>query len=989
MMNTIMSEKEYQHFLMDRLVDAGYVVRQANTDYDEALAMDRELVFQFLEQTQPKSLATLQKIYKKDTEKMILETLNRELTKPKGGLLSVLKNGIVMNGVKLTLMYAKPATSFNPDLLRKYKENIFSVMEEVVISDHERIDLVIFINGLAVISFELKCNPAGQTYEDAIRQYKTSRDSKNRLFLFKAGCFVNFAMDLREVYMTTKLAGTSTFFLPFNQGSGTGIDAGAGNPVYDDGRLSVSYMWDDILQKDRLSELIHRFLFIERTERKEGRTGRIRIIERLIFPRYHQLDVIEKLLHDVYLHGSSRNYLIQHSAGSGKTNSISWLAHRLTSLHDETEKIIFDTVLIVTDRVVVDRQLQQAVQGIDHKSGLIRVMDEDCTSADLAEALQGNVKIIATTIQKFPYIVEAVQKLQDRTFAVIIDEAHSSTAGKDMAAVTMALGSGEASEKDGEDAIIDIIRRHGKQPNVSVFAFTATPKATTLQLFGTKNDAGQYEPFHVYSMKQAIEEGFILDVLQNYIEYKMFYQINKKIADDPAMKTDDAKRQIARFISLHDTTISQRVEIMVEHFRSAVMAQLGGRAKGMIVTSSRAEAVKYKLAIDDYVKHQGYDHIHAVVAFSGKVTLPHDETEYTEPSLNGFSYAKLPDQFNTNAYNLLIVANKYQTGFDQPKLCAMYVLKKLQGVAAVQTLSRLNRVALPYDKQTVVLDFMNTCDDMVESFAPYYKATILSASVNPDDIYELEAYLDEYGVLDEADIEAFADIYHRPDLSQEDKQRLIALIGKTIQALKKKYDLKERREFAANVKKFIRFYEFLLQGTCFTDVELHKKYEFLLYVSAELHIGRDTSINLEGKLEANRIIQKKIKETNKPHVVKTESVRYGSVRPVSITDIEKEKLSHIIEAINQAMGKEFDMDEATKAILQLKDRMLQSEDLKIRARSNREDEFALRMYKVADDIMSDAVDEHPEIYSLLLDYDDWKKQVLSGFVPELYQALRK
>ena len=988
-MNTIMSEKEYQHFMMDRLVDAGYVVRHANTDYDEAFAMDRELVFQFLEQTQPKSMATLQKIYQEDTEKIIIETLNRELTKPKGGLLDVLKNGIILNGVKLTMMYAKPATSFNPELLQKYKKNIFSVMEEVVISDHERIDLVIFINGLAVISFELKCNPAGQTYEDAIRQYKTSRDGKNRLFLFKAGCLVNFAMDLREVYMTTKLAGTSTFFLPFNMGSGTGIDAGAGNPVYDDGRFSVSYMWDDILQKDRLSELIHRFIFIERTERKEGRTGRIRVTERLIFPRYHQLDVIEKLLHDVYLHRSSRNYLIQHSAGSGKTNSISWLAHRLTSLHDEGEKIIFDTVLIVTDRVVVDRQLQQAVQGIDHKSGLIRVMDEDCTSADLAEALQGNVKIIATTIQKFPYIVEAVQKLQERTFAVIIDEAHSSTAGKDMAAVTMALGSGEESEKDGEDAIIDIIRRHGKQPNVSVFAFTATPKATTLQLFGTKNEAGQYEPFHVYSMKQAIEEGFILDVLQNYIEYKMFYQINKKIADDPAMKTDDAKRQIARFISLHDTTIAQRVEIMVEHFRTAVMKQLGGHAKGMIVTASRAEAVKYKLAMDDYFKRHGYDDMGSLVAFSGKVTLPHDDKEYTEPSLNGFSYGKLPDQFNTNTYNLLIVANKYQTGFDQPKLCAMYVLKKLRGVPAVQTLSRLNRVALPYDKQTIVLDFANTCDDMIQSFAPYYKTTILSASVNPDDIYELEAYLDAYGVMNEADIETFADIYHSPDLSQEDKQRLIALIGKTIQALKQRYDVKERREFAANVKKFIRFYEFLLQGTCFTDVELHKKYEFLLYVSAELHIGRDTTINLEGKLEANRIIQKKIKETTKPQMVKTTTVAYGPVRPVSITEREKEKLSHIIEAINQAMGKEFDIDDATQAILQLKDMMLQSEDLKIRARSNREDEFALRMYKVADDIMSDAVDEHPEIYSLLLDYDDWKKQVLSGFVPELYQALRK
>ena len=773
---SVLSEKEYQHFIMRYLSrENGYIIRNAK-NYDRLHAIDRELLFQFLNDTQPEPMERLRRIYKGDLEDTIVGLINTEETKNRGSLLNVLKHGIEISGETLQFMYTKPATDFNRELTEKYQKNIFSVMEEVWASDKERIDLVIFLNGLAIISFELKCNAAGQSVEDAIYQYRTERDPKTRLFLFKAGVLVNFAMDLNEVYMTTKLTGSDTFFLPFNMGNGTGVNAGKGNPVFPD-KYSVYYMWEDILTKDTILDLIGKFMFLYVKEKTDELTGKTKRIENLIFPRYHQLDVIRKVLSDVKVNKSSQNYLIQHSAGSGKTNSIAWLAHRLTSLHDDENRIIFDNIVIVTDRVVVDRQLQQAVMGLEHKAGLIRAMDDKCNSQDLAKALTGNTKIIATTIQKFPYIVDTVKELNKKHFAVIIDEAHSSTAGKDMAAVTKSLGSdysiSEDISEDAEDQISREIAKNGKQPNVSMFAFTATPKPTTLQLFGRVNTKGQREAFHIYSMKQAIEEGFILDVLANYTTYDTFYRINKEIEEDPRCKTVDAKRQIARFVELHDTNIAQRIEVIVEHFRTSVMTELGGMAKAMVITPSRQAAVKYRQALEKYINKKGYTDIHALVAFSGKVKLPDDEAEYSEAGMNGFSEDRLTKEFDKDDYNVLLVANKYQTGFDQPKLCAMYVLKKLKGVSAVQTLSRLNRICPPFEKNTFVLDFVNTYDDIKAAFAPYYTTTLLSNSVTPTAIYDLEAQLDAYAVLDPDDIDKANELLYKPKSpDRKDKQKL-------------------------------------------------------------------------------------------------------------------------------------------------------------------------------------------------------------------------
>lgn len=990
-MNKILSEKEFQRYIIDELVnDNGYVERKA-VWFDRAFAMDREMLFRFLWDTQTETMTALSKIYKDKLEDTVVNFLNAEMTKPRGSLLSVLKHGVELNNYKLFLMYTKPATTFNKELLGNYQKNIFSVMEEVLASDKERVDLVIFLNGFAIASFELKCDMAGQTYEDAIYQYRTERNPQTRLFLFKAGCLVNFAMDLNEVYMTTRLNKDATFFLPFNIGKGHGIDAGKGNPMYED-KYSVSYMWEDILKKDTLLELIGKFIFIQHKEDVDELTGKKKSTETVIFPRYHQLDVIRKLVADVTENKTAQNYLIQHSAGSGKTNSIAWLAHRLSSLHDAEDKIIFDNIIIVTDRVVVDRQLQAAVVGIEHKAGLIRVMDEKCTSADLRIALESNTKIIATTIQKFPYIVDSVKGLSRKRFAVIIDEAHSSTSGKDMSAITMTLGKGELeidteAGVDAEDIIVDEISRNGKQKNVSIFAFTATPKATTLQLFGKVNQKGQREAFHIYSMKQAIEEGFILDVLQNYTEYKTFYHINKEIEEDPRCKTVEAKRQIARFVELHETNISQRIEVIIEHFRTTVMNELGGMAKAMVITASRQSAVKYRQALEDYIVRRGYKDIRALVAFSGKVVS--DGKEYTESSINGFSEDRLTKEFDKDDYKVLLVANKYQTGFDQPKLCAMYILKRLRGVNAVQTLSRLNRICPPFEKKTFVLDFVNTYEDIVSAFEPYYTTTLLANSVTPSAVYDLEAKLDGYMILDPTDIDCAISYLYEKDMNAALKKKLNYYFNRAKVRIEQ-YDISKQLEIVAVMRHFIRFYEFLIQVSCFEDVELHKKYLFVNYLMSYIDIKRPGGgYNLDGKIKADNFVQKKVEDHVKEKMISNPIVKLPVADAITLPEDKQERLSVIIAEINSKTGKTYDNNVAIKAMLQIRDLLMRSERLRMSAKNNTIKDFEFSYFDDIDDALIEGLSQNQDFFSLLLDNEEIKKEVLGIFLEEIYKSLRE
>ena len=993
-MNDILTEKQYQHEIIDYLQsENGYIVRKA-TSFDAAFAIDREMLFAFLEDTQPTELTALRKVFKEKAEETVVNVINQAITADKSSLVEVLKNGVEVNHLHLDLMYTKPATTFNKTLTEKYQKNRFSVMEEVWASDDERIDLVIFLNGFAIMSFELKCNAAGQSYHDAIFQYRKNRNPQDRLFRFKAGCIVNFAMDLNEVYMATKLDEEATTFLPFNMGSGEGIHTGAGNPLFED-RYSVSYMWEDILTKDTILDLISKFIFIERKEEEDELTGKKKHKETLIFPRYHQLDLIRKLLASLVEHKTDLNYLVQHSAGSGKTNSIAWLTYRLASLHDAENRVIFDNIIIVTDRVVVDRQIQKALLGMDHKAGLIRVMDDKCTSADLAYELTHNTKIIATTIQKFPFIVDTVKNLEKKRFAVIIDEAHSSTAGKDMQAVTQALGSGAMDYSDADDMINDQIEKSGKQPNVAMFAFTATPKPKTLRLFGRLNERGHYEAFHLYSMKQAIEEGYILDVLQNFTEYTTLFKLNKEIEEDPEMKTDDAKRQIARFIELHETNIAQRVEVIVEHFRTVVMKELGGMAKAMVITASREAAVRYRQAFEDYITRKGYTGISALVAFSGKVTIKDPdgtEKEYTEPGMNGFREEQLPGKFDGDDYNVLIVANKYQTGFDQKKLCAMYVLKKLNGVNAVQTYSRLNRICPPYEKKTVILDFVNTFEEIQKAFAPFYTTTILSGNLNPKHIYDLETNLDAFLVLDPLDIEKFNEILFKKrtkSITAAEKKALTFYLAKSEKAIKQ-YAAETQKEIRLRMRGFVRFYEFLLQASCFKDVELHKKYTFITYLLSYLDVsGGGSGFDLTGKIKASQFVQKKGETHAKEKQVSTPVMQLPQSDGFNLTEAKKERLSQIIAEINSRTGKAYDSDVAVKAMLQIRDLLMKSEKLKTSAKTNTEKDFEFSFYDDIDDALLEGLEQNKDFFTLLLNNEELKRSVLGIFAGEIYNSLRE
>lgn len=984
MINNVLSEKDYQKFILERLSEQGYIIKPA-TNYDRLFAIDRKTLFEFLYATQPDEMEALEKVYKDELQEIIVQKINTEETKQRGSRLDVLKHGIEVANHKLELMYTKPATTFNKELNRLYNQNRFTVSEEVWASDNERIDLVIFLNGLAIIAFELKCNAAGQSYQDAIYQYRTQRNPKTRLFRWKSGVLVSFAMDLEQVYMTTKLDGESTFFLPFNMGKGEGIDQGAGNPIYED-KYSVYYMWEDILSKDTLLQIISKFMFIEVKEKKNPVTDKIKRKETVIFPRYHQLDCVRKVLADVVDNGTSLNYLIQHSAGSGKTNSIAWLAHRLASLHDENNKIIFDNIIICTDRVVVDRQLQKAIMGIEHKDGMIRVMDDKCVSQDLAIALEGNTKIIATTIQKFPYIVDTVKGLKNKKFGVIIDEAHSSTAGKNMAAITMTLGNGAEVNYDAEDMIVDEISKNGKQPNVSMFAFTATPKPTTFQLFGREDIHGDKMAFHLYSMKQAIEEGFILDVLQNYVTIDTYFKLNKEIKDDPKMQTNDAKRQIARFIQLHEVNIGQRVEMIIEHFRTTVMPELDGHAKAMVVTESRAGAVKYRQAFEDYVTKKGYRDIKALVAFSGKVTV--DDKEYTEVGMNGVAEKSLPDEFDKDNYQVLLVADKYQTGFDQPKLCAMYILKKLHGVTAVQTLSRLNRICPPYEKKTFILDFANDYKEITAAFSKYYTKTILSNSVTPTAIYDSIAKIEGYFFLDPADIEVFNKLLYESEHTAKDKKQMTFYLQKAKRVIDSFPD-EEKAQCAMDIRHFIRFYEFLLQASCFEDKELHKKYNFLNYLISYIKINHPGGgYNLEGKIRATGFIQKKTGDYKKPQMKSDPVMKLPTAYDIVLTPAKEERLSQIIIEINNRTGRNYDNDVAIKAALQIRDIMKKSEELKTSAKNNTEQDFEFAFFDHVDDALIDGLEQNQDFFTLLLQNDEIKKEVLGLFVEDTYQSLR-
>ncbi|KSU64627.1 restriction endonuclease [[Bacillus] enclensis] len=985
--NQLREKEDYQQLILERLKeDNGYLIRPA-VKYNPRLAIDTEVLLQFLENTQPDVMERLRKFYKNKTEQTIINFINQEINKSSRSLIDVLKNGVEFdNGATLQLMFRQPATSFNQKATGLYNANILSVMEEVYHKEDERIDLVIFLNGLAIFAVELKCNTSGQNYEDAIKQFKEERDHNTRLFKFKSGCLTSFAMDLKEVFMCTELKGMSSFFRPFNKGS---EDYGRGNPHNKNG-INVSYMWEDIWKKDKIIFLIERFIFVEQKETKDPDTGKKSYSESLIFPRYHQLRCIEKLMDDMIENRSSSNYLIEHSAGSGKTNTIAWLAHILSSLYDRSEKNIFDTILIITDRIIVDRQLQDAVSGIDHKLGQIKVMDDKCTSTDLADALAGNTKIVVTTIHKFYYILEQnlLGHMGNKSFAVLIDEAHSSTGGTLMNAVTTVLSGGETDDEiTEEDKILDEIQKCGKQENVSMIAFTATPKPETIQLFGTLNEHGQKSAFDLYPMKQAIEEGYILNVLNNYVTWKTYFHLNKKIEEDPELHSIAAKRKIARFIDLHDTNIAQKIEIIIEHFRTNVAHLLDGKAKAMVVTSSREAAVRYKQECEKYIISNGYTDIHALVAFSGKV--PIEGEDYTEPVMNGVSEEELREEFDKSSYQVLLVANKYQTGFDQPKLVAMYVDKKLHKTSAVQTLSRLNRIYPPYEKTTFILDFKNEYDDIKRAFEPYFKDTILFETITPSDIRHVEKAIDGYGILDADDIDLFNTYLYQDKRTSKDKSKMWSLLDKSLREFDQKAEL-EKVEVRGTIKQFLKGYIFLIQATAYENVTLHKKYNFLSYLIKEINVGGGgNDFDVADKITVSSFRQEKTFENKTADVKSTPEVKLKKPTPSNPEVVNKKLLSAIINEINSLYDKDYEPDVASKSAMQIRDLLLKDGRLRASAKNNPIDDFKFTYEDSVEDALVAGYEQNMDFYTLLLENAELRERITNVYMEEIYRLLRE
>lgn len=982
-------KEDYQKLIMERLHEDNDFRIRPNTAYRPGLAMDTEMLLEFLEDTQHDEMEHLRRMYKDRTEETVINYINAEINKESRGLIDVIKHGVEFdNGATLKLMYRKPDSTINTQAVANYKKNIFSVMEEVYHKADERVDLVLFLNGLAIFAIELKCNTSGQTYKDAIKQYKEERDATTRLFKTKVGVFAAFAMDLNEAYFTTELKGADTFFNPFNIGE----NFGKGNPHNENG-LNVSYMWENIWTKDKILFLIERFIYIKKKETRNADTGKIKKSKVLIFPRFHQLRAVERVMNDVIINHTSCNYLIEHSAGSGKTETISWLAHILATVHDANNDNVFDTVLIITDRIIVDRQLQEAILGIEHKSGQVKVMDDKCDSEDLAIALGGNTKIVVTTIHKFYYILNnnLLGDLKNKKFAVLIDEAHSSTEGVYMQSVTNVLTNEEdEEEKTEEDKMLEEIQKSGKQKNVSMIAFTATPKPDTLQLFGTLNAEGKKESFDLYSMKQAIEEGYILNVLDNYVTWKTYCHINKAIEGDPELQSIAAKRKMARFIDLHDTNIAQKVEIIIEHFRANVAGCLGGKAKAMVITSSRPAAVKYRQEFENYIQAKGYSGIKALVAFSGKVKL--NDTEYTEPVMNGFKEEELRYEFDRSCYEVLIVADKYQTGFDQPKLVAMYVDKRLRGVQAVQTLSRLNRICPPYDKTTFVLDFKNSYDDIKAAFEPYYKDTVLFETISPSDIRDLDREIDAYEFLDADDIDEFNTYLYKENRTSKDKQRMWALLDSALKLITKRPEL-EQMEIKITIRRFLKGYCFLIQATAYENLEFHKRYNFLSYLIKELNPGGGgNNFDIADKITVSDFRQKQMEKHEGEEIEAKPEVKIKKPKPASIEEEQKKLLSQIIDEVNALYDKDYEPDFTTKAAMQIRDLLLKNPALKDRleksAKNNTLSEFKFTYDDCVQDALVEGYDQNVDFYTLLLNNEEIRAKFANVFMTEVYRILR-
>lgn len=831
---TLQSSVGYQHE-----TGHGYVLGWSS-DFDRELVLDTKLFWQFLESTQAEELAKLKD--QPNWQRLVMDMLNKRIKKY--GVLKLLKSGLDINDAHLTLLYSAPYNDINPNIAANFECNVFSVTRQLYYSASETrlsLDMVIFINGLPIATIELKNPWTGQTVYHAKKQYCTDRDPREPLFQL-GRCLVHFAVDTDEVYMTTHLNGASTNFLPFNKGH----NFGKGNPPNPNGHRTA-YLWEEILTRQSLTNIIEHFA--KQVETKDAKTGKVK--KTLFFPRYHQLEVVRNLIADVKAKGVGQTYLIQHSAGSGKSNSITWAAYQLIEVYQPgSHQPLFDSVVVVTDRRVLDKQLKNNIRLFSQVKNIVA---HAASSQELKVALESGKKVIITTIQKFPFIVKGIDDLSDKRFAVIIDEAHSSQSGSAADNLNRSLGDDDPSE-DGEDeiqnTILEVMRKRKMRGHASYFAFTATPKNATLERFGQPNAEGKFEPFHLYSMKQAIEEGFIMDVLANYTTYQSYYEIEKSIQDNPLFDTSKAQKQLRAYVEGHKETIKVKADILVSHFIEQVVVpkKLKGQAKGMVVTRNIEAAIRYYLAIKAVLKGKNAG-FKVMIAFSGKKTV--DGVEYTEDIINGFPSKDIETEFDGEDYRLLVVANKYLTGFDQPKLSTMYVDKKLKGVLAVQALSRLNRCHYGLGKRTedmFVLDFFNQTTEIQKAFNPFYTATSLSSATDVNVLHELKSYLDEVGVYDWHEVEQFNQLF----FANAPAEQLDALVDICAERFEHELELEDSDKitFKVRAKQFVKIYAQLACIMPFNNMGWEKLHWFLKFLVPKLKVKDSEQDSLDKLLES-------------------------------------------------------------------------------------------------------------------------------------------
>jgi len=989
-MPNITTENTFETAIVQSLIDnGGYTLGNA-PDYSPELGLFKYEVLNFLQETQPENWKKISAIHGENVDNRIIQRIYKEMDLR--GSLDVIRNGFVDYGVRFKLAFFKPETGFNPDTQRLYEQNQLRVIRQVYYSSKNKnsVDIVLSLNGVPVATIELKNHFTGQSADNAKKQYTTSRDNRELLFAFKKRAFVHFAVDDEEVFMTTKIDGKKTFWLPFNKGHNNG----KGNPPNPNG-YKTDYLWKEILIKESWLDIIQRFIHLQVEEIEfNGKTYKK---EKMIFPRYHQLDVVRKITADTKEKGVGKNYLVQHSAGSGKSNSIAWLAYRLSSLHNNQDERIFDSIIVVTDRRVLDQQLQNTIYQFEHKTGVVQKIDKN--SKQLAGAINTGSHIIITTLQKFPFILDEVANTENRKYAVIIDEAHSSQGGEAHKKMKEALSATDLQTDDDIDTE-DLIRLNiekssearGQQKNISFFAFTATPKYKTLAIFGDKDKDGKPKPFHLYSMRQAIEEGFILDVLQNYTTYDLYFKLNKAIEEDPELNKKKAARAIARFVNFHPHNLAQKTEVVIEHFRQVVAKKIGGRAKAMFVTSSRKLAKRYYEQFNKYIKDNGYsDNLKILVAFSGKVIDENYPDGVSEPELTGYGEKELPKVFNENEYRILIVADKYQTGFDQPMLHTMYVDKKLSGVKAVQTLSRLNRIA-PGKEDTFVLDFVNDRKTIFEAFQPYYERTTVAEEPDINHLFDLKNKLDEKQIFWQSEIDAFARIYFKPSgrLTTKDQSQLYAYIDPAIDRFKAMETEDEKDEFKKSLRTWTNLYAFLSQIMPFQEPEFEKFYAYAKLLQTKLPKKElSDSLQLSDEIAMEYYRLEKIKEGSIV-LMKSQDGELDGLSEAGIKRAkeEKAKLSEIIEVLNERFGTEF--EEADKLFFdQIEAELIQDETLKIQAKANEIDTFKYAFEDMFLHKLIERMDQNQDIFDKIIENKSFGNLVKELMMKKVYNRINE